>query len=153
MPTFKHQLILGFVYRALFEFVTARDLGWVVPSGLRVHVREGGFRDPDVVFMSKTNKPKAQNRFWEGADLIVEVVSSDDKSHRRDWRDKRREYADAGVKEYWVVDPEEQRIAVLRLDAGEYVSHVEVGASGRVESALLSGFAIEAAELWDAGRF
>jgi Uma2 family endonuclease len=41
--------------------------------------------------------------YWEGADLVVEIVNRDDPA--RDLETKRAEYAEAGIPEYWIVDP------------------------------------------------
>ena len=55
--------------------------------------------------------------------LAVEVVSSsrtDKKSRDRDYVDKRREYAQRGISEYWIVDPGSQIILILNLVDGVY---------------------------------
>jgi Uma2 family endonuclease len=49
------------------------------------------------------NDPRNQNAFWLGADLVVEIVSPDDVE--RDIVIKRADYAEAGIPEYWIVNP------------------------------------------------
>lgn len=49
------------------------------------------------------NDLRRQDAYWTGADLAVEVVSEDDPG--RDLITKRLEYAQAGIPEYWIVDP------------------------------------------------
>ena len=61
----------------------------------------------------------AVDRFWTGADLVVEVVSPDDPS--RDFVQKRGDYAEAGIPEYWIVEPGTETITVLTLAGGTYV--------------------------------
>lgn len=153
VPTFEHQLIVMHLHRILYEFVTERDLGWALFAALRVHIRDDTFREPDVLYMSKENRSRARNRYWEGADLVMEVVSDDETSHGRDWDEKRRDYAAAGISEYWIVDPQLKKILVLRLDNGDYVTHGEAGETGQVRSALLEGFAVDAAAVWAAADF
>jgi Uma2 family endonuclease len=58
-------------------------------------------------------------KYADGADLVIEVLSKD---RDRDLQMKRLEYAQAGIPEYWIGDPRDQRITVLRL-AGAPVSH------------------------------
>jgi Uma2 family endonuclease len=55
--------------------------------------------------------------------LVMEVVSSSDtdkKSRKRDYEDKRAEYAARGIGEYWIADPIAQVVLVLTLVGGEY---------------------------------
>lgn len=55
--------------------------------------------------------------------LVVEVVPSSDtnpQSRERDYVDKRREYAQRGIAEYWIVDPVAAIVLVLRLTGQEY---------------------------------
>jgi hypothetical protein len=65
--------------------------------------------------------PRRQNAYWTGADLVIEVVSPDDP--QRDLVTKRSEYAQAGIPEYWIVDPQTETITVLRLEDARYVEH------------------------------
>ncbi len=51
-----------------------------------------------------------------GADLVVEVVSKNDP--KRDLETKLREYAAAGIPEYWIVDPMEHSIEVYQNEQG-----------------------------------
>ena len=62
-----------------------------------------------------------RDSYWTGADLVIEVVSPDDP--QRDLVTKRREYAQAGIPEYWIVDPQSATITVLRLEDASYVEH------------------------------
>ncbi|TAG87933.1 MAG: Uma2 family endonuclease [Oscillatoriales cyanobacterium] len=66
--------------------------------------------------------------------LVVEVVSPGRVGRDRDYISKRAQYAARGIPEYWIVDPQEQIVAVLRLESGEYV---EVGVF-QGEQALIS---------------
>ena len=108
MPTYAHQVFLLFLYRALYDHVqeTPRR-GVVVTSGLRMRVRPGKFREPDLLLLCDRFDPRRQDRFWLGADLVAEVVSPDDPP--RDLVVKRADYAEAGIPEYWIVDPASRR--------------------------------------------
>ena len=100
-PTFSHQAILAFLYRSFHAWVGPRG-GVVVFSALRLRVREGMFREPDLLLLRERSDPRCQDRYWLGADLVVEVVSPD--RPERDLVDKRIDYAEAGIPEYWAVD-------------------------------------------------
>ncbi|WP_445301235.1 MULTISPECIES: Uma2 family endonuclease [unclassified Microcoleus] len=56
--------------------------------------------------------------------LVVEVVSPGRVGRDRDYISKRDQYAARGIPEYWIVDPQEQIVAVLRLESGQ---SLEVG--------------------------
>jgi Uma2 family endonuclease len=148
--TMAHQLVVAFLYRTLLDFVGPRELGTVVFAPLRVRLWPGKFREPDVVFLLKEHRPRMGNEFWEGADLVVEVVGDDDR--RRDVETKRREYAQAGIPEYWIVEPREARITVLRLSEGRYAEHGIFGRGARAASLLLDGFGIDVNAVFAAAR-
>lgn len=154
MPKTSHQRLVAYLYGLLSAFVAAGRLGTVLFAPLRVRLREGLIREPDIVFMRAQNARRIGEDFWDGADLIVEVVSGGEKDRAHDTVVKRREYARAGIPECWIVDPEEARVTVLKLAKGRkaYVVHGAHQAGGRAASALLPGFSVDVAELWAAGR-
>ena len=115
--TEQHQTILLFIYEVVRQFVVPGKLGKVLIAPLRVRLWKGKIREPDLVFMLAANKRRRTNRIWQGADLVMEVVSEDDPD--RDLRIKRREYAKAGIAEYWVIDPRHETITVLALEKGK----------------------------------
>ena len=113
-----------------------------------MRVREGLFREPDVLLLRDRFDPRRQDRFWLGADLVVEVVSPDDPD--RDLVEKRADYAAAGIPEYWIADPRDETITVLALAGDTYVEH---GAFARGEAATspsLTGFAADVDAVFDA---
>src|SRR6185503_14466833 len=91
---------------------------------------------------------RRQERYWLGADLVVEIVSPD--NPERDTREKRADYAEAGILEYWIVDPQEERITVLRLDGDQYTEHGVFHRGESATSALLQGFAVSVDAVLDA---
>lgn len=143
MPTTLHQLIVMYLYRALFGFASPADLGTVLTAPLRVRLRPGKFREPDVIFMLAKHAHRVQERWWDGADLVMEVVSKDADDRNRDLVTKRAEYAQAGIPEYWIVDPEEATITVLTLARGKYKVAGVYGDAEKAKSVLLAGFEVE----------
>ena len=115
----RHSDIVRFVSVLLGLYVEERGLGVVLGPEIQVRLRPGLRRVPDVMFISKDRADIVRESHIEGApDLVVEVVSPD--SLERDWRDKYYEYQEAGVKEYWVVDPSAKVMAVYWLEQGHY---------------------------------
>jgi Uma2 family endonuclease len=147
MPTDKHQGILGFLYLAFLNFVEPRG-GKVRFSPLRLQIRPGKFREPDLLLLLSAADPRRQNRFWLGADLALEVVSEE--KPERDLVEKRGDYAEGRIREYWIVNPQTETITILRLrdDAYEEVGIYRRGQSA--ESALLAGLSVAVAAVFDA---
>jgi Uma2 family endonuclease len=139
--TTSHQTMVLYLYRGLRAFVAARGLGLTLTGPLPVRLRPGTFREPDVVFMLAEHADRIGEAFWDRADLVMEVVSDDDR--RRDLETKRREYAEAGIPEYWIVDPQLGRITVLRLEGNQYAVHGEFARGDRASSHLLGGFEVD----------
>jgi Uma2 family endonuclease len=143
MPTFLHQEILKFLFLALNSYVTAQNLGKVFFMGVRVRLWPGKFREPDVLFMRAAHAGRITDEYWDGADLVMEVVSSGDDDRRRDLKTKREEYAEARIPEYWIVDPELDQITVLTLEGQTYVFHGEFKGGEQATSKLLPGFTVD----------
>lgn len=150
MPTTSHQRIVQFLSTALFAFATAGGLGTVLFAPLRVRLRKRKYRQPDVVFMLAEHADRIGEKFWTGADLVMEVVSDDPDSRQRDQITKRNEYARAGIAEYWIIDPTGRRITVLRLEGKTYAVHGDHGAGELAASAMLDGFKVNVDAVWKA---
>ncbi len=148
MPTRAHQILLLFLYRVFHAHVQqAPRHGIVITSGLRMRVRAGKFREPDLLLLRDRADPRNQDRFWLGADLVAEVVSPDDPS--RDLVIKRADYAEAGITEYWIVDPRVETVTVLKLAGSDYVEYGVFRRGDTATSALLDGVSVDVTSLFD----
>ena len=147
MPTRKHQKILAYLYRHLFALVQAIG-GIVLFAPFRVQIRPDKFREPDLLVLRDENDPRNQEDFWPGADLVVEIVSPDNPA--RDTVEKVADYAEAGIPEYWIVNPLNETITVLALHGDTYTTHGVFQRGTTATSLLLPGFSIEVAAVLDA---
>ncbi|GAB4109654.1 MAG: type II toxin-antitoxin system Phd/YefM family antitoxin [Roseiflexaceae bacterium] len=147
MPTRSHQLIVRWLFLALFTFLQPRG-GLVLFAPLRLQIRPGKQREPDILLVRDPDDPRNQEAFWLGADLVVEVVSPDDPE--RDIKIKRGDYADAGIPEYWIVNPLDATITVLTLDEEAYREHGIFHRGDRATSHILEGFHISVDEVFNA---
>jgi Uma2 family endonuclease len=147
MPTDTHQRILGYLYRRLFALLEILG-GVVLFAPLRVQVRPGKYREPDLLLVLNANDPRRQDEFWLGADLVVEIVSSD--RPKRDTEEKPRDYAEAQIPEYWIVNPLDETISVLTLDSDAYTERGRFRRGESAASALLDGFVVQVDEVFDA---
>ena len=80
----------------------------------------------------------------------MEVVSPDNPD--RDVVDKRLDYAEAGIPEYWIVNPLDETVTVLVLADGTYREHGVFRPGAHAGSAVLSGFSVDVRESFDAAR-
>src|SRR5215510_7833057 len=116
-----HQTIVDFFVQILGIYVQQRDLGRILSAPFQMKlsaVRSG--REPDLLFIALENLGRLKKTYLDGpADLAIEVVSPE--SRLRDRGEKLAEYEMGGVREYWIIDPAEQRadFYVLAVD-GRY---------------------------------
>jgi Uma2 family endonuclease len=151
MPTKSHQKMVQYLLNALVTFLASGRLGDAISAPYRVRLRDQTFREPDIVVYLTENLGRFGERYGEGADLVVEVVSGDAASRNRDYQDKRRDYAEARIPEFWIVDPAERRILVLSLDGDAYAVSGESVLGDEAESKLLNGFRVSVAGVLQAG--
>lgn len=147
MPTDKHQSVLQYLLLAFVTFVEPRG-GKVHFAGIRLQVRHDKFRIPDLLLVKDASDPRRQNRFWTGADVTLEVVSK----HKpyRDLVDKRHDYAEGGVPEYWIVSPQDETITVLKINGIVYVEHGVFHRGDTATSVILPGFTVDVNAVFDA---
>ena len=146
-PSRGHQRTLAFLYSAFRAFLRPAG-GEVLFAPLRLRVRRSKFREPDLLMVRDARDARSGDRFWTGADAVVEVVSPD--SPERDLVDKREDYADAAIPEYWIVDPQTETITVLVLGDAGYVTRGVYGRNDQADSLALPGFAVNAGDVFDA---
>lgn len=147
MPSDLHQVILFLLARGFFAYIDPRG-GIVLFSPLRLRLRPGKVREPDMLLLLDRQDSRRENRYWHGADLVLEVVRPD--RPERDLVEKRQEYAEAGIPEYWIVNPLNRTITVLTLAGNSYVEHGVFARGSRATSALLEGFGVAVDEVFSA---
>jgi Uma2 family endonuclease len=149
-PTEIHESQVQHLFLALHEFLETNKLGKVHWTGIRLRIRPRKIRLPDVIFLHRDHFHARHNRAWDGADLVMEVVSEDPKDRKRDYEKKLTDYAEAKVAEYWIVDYERRVVMVHRLEGDEYKLHGEFTPGQQAASALLDGFAVDVEGLFAA---
>ena len=153
MPTRAHQRIMLFLYRMIWSFLETNEVGGeVLVAPLPVKLWGKKYREPDLVYLSASHVEQSDERYLEGASLVMEVVSDSVQDRYRDLIEKREEYAQAGIPEYWTVDPEQKRITVLHLSDKKYGVHGEFGEGERATSVLLDGFEVEVTAVFAAAN-
>ncbi|MCG3130846.1 MAG: hypothetical protein FLDDKLPJ_01619 [Phycisphaerae bacterium] len=137
-----HQDLTLWLAALMRFFVDRHRLGKVVsaPFQIKLPGPQGSSREPDILFIAQENPGELRRTLFLGApDLAVEVVSPD--SVERDHVEKFNEYERAGVREYWVIDPDERRADFFVLnDEGHYLAVSTV--SGWFTSVVFPGFSL-----------
>ncbi|MCP4423923.1 MAG: Uma2 family endonuclease [Chloroflexi bacterium] len=146
----EHQVIAGFLLALISEFVNLFDLGQISMAPFEVKLwTDGPSREPDLFFLKKEHLDRLSSERLVGPpDLIIEIISPS--SVYRDRDEKYREYAQAGVPEYWIIDsrPGRHRADFYRLT---HAGHYQLAATEddeKVESAVLPGFWLNPNWLW-----
>ena len=144
VPMRDHQLVV----RRMLDLFAAHvePKGLAIFSPIRLRIRPGKFREPDLLVLKSADDPRSQNRFFTGADLVVEVVSPNDPN--RDLVDKRSDYAEAGVPEYWIVNPLDETVTVLVLGKKKYRRHGVFAVGEKATSVFFPTASIEVASVF-----
>jgi len=152
-PNYDHQFSVSQSFRLLGNFVHEGRLGIVLTSPF--DVRLPGIASPvqpDLVFFRTGNQPRKGAGSFEGVpDLVVEVLSP--ATRRLDQDVKLAAYRDAGVPEYWLIDPRMEWVLVylLSADRRRYVEHARGNKGDVIASAVLPGFRLAVSDLFLAG--
>lgn len=149
MPTETHQLVLQYLHRAFAACVEPLG-GIALFAAFPLRIREGKFREPDLLVLLDGADTRRAETHWLGADLVLEVVSPDDPA--RDYVVKRGDYAEAGIPEYWIVDPRTETVTVLALRGDAYVEHGAHRQGETAVSPVLRGFGVEVDAIFEFAR-
>lgn len=165
-PRYRYEIIYGelvaspsaapthaeIVTRLMLAFGNVNEtskLGHVWASPVDVELSANNVVIPDLLFIARDTLRIAKNHVVAAPDLAIEVVSPS--SRTRDYITKRVMYENAGIKEYWIVDPIKKSVDVLILEEGKYVR--AENEDGVVRSTVVPGVEIEIqASLQQSGR-
>lgn len=120
-PTVRHFLIAKFLEQIFEREISQQNYNWLCfrEAGIRTGWQKS--RLPDLLIIAKDSAMELLDNsaiFQTTPYLIVEIVSPE--SITRDYRYKRSEYAALEVPEYWIVDPQANKVTVLILNEGLY---------------------------------
>ena len=134
-----HQSVLTNMFIPMAGFVAPLG-GTAHFAAIRLRIRPGKFRVPDILLVKDAKDSRRRNRYWLGADLTLEVVSK--VKPERDLVGKVHDYAEGNVPEYWIVNPQTETITVLRLENAAYVEHGVFVRGQIATSVILTGFKV-----------
>lgn len=144
-PKTMHQRLIVKLFRIIDDFVSKGELGEVFIAPYDVALSKHDIVQPDIIFVSKERSNIITELNIQGSpDMVIEILSPSTKE--RDLVLKRKLYAAFGIKEYWIVDPENEKITLLTL--GKIGYEDQGGIKGGCKSLLLKGLKIDIAKLF-----
>ncbi|MYC33607.1 MAG: Uma2 family endonuclease [Chloroflexi bacterium] len=147
-PTFDHQNLIDFLVSMinLFQLGLPTPIGWAV-SGIGVALDERRAPTPDMVYLRAERAHLIQGSFVEGIpDIVLEALSSD---RGRDLVMKRQWYAEAGVPEYWILDPANDSLTILNLSGTEYATTAFLQRGDTLTTLSIPGFSLSLESLFN----
>ncbi len=115
-----HQAISGELYMTIRQYIKSKEgdcLVYAAPFAVKLFADEKTVVEPDLSVIC--DRKKLTDRGCSGApDWIIEIVSPGNPEH--DYGLKLSLYKDAGVREYWIVDPQRERIVVYYLEQSSF---------------------------------
>lgn len=121
-PTVLHQRIAGEIHRQIANFVMEHDgtcLALISPIDVQLDCDEKTMVQPDVAILCHNQEQKLRQWGIYGApDFVLEVISPTTK--KKDCIKKLSKYMDAGVREYWILDPYQKKLLVYFFEDDVY---------------------------------
>jgi Uma2 family endonuclease len=141
-PFPRHQLAMLELLDKLRSYARSAG-GLVLVSPIDIVFDELNVLQPDIVFFTAARRHHVQldRAIRVPPDVAIEVLSPGTASHDRGR--KRRMFERFGVPQYWILDPDLERLEVLALNRGRYVRAAEAGRGDVFQSAQLPGFACQ----------
>ena len=116
-PSRKHQEITGELFAIIRNYIVSNGgscKAYIFPSAVFLNENDKNYVEPDISVICDRNK--LNDKGCVGApDWIIEIVSPS--SRRMDYFIKLFKYRTAGVREYWIVDPEKNRITIYNFES------------------------------------
>ena len=149
-PGIPHQRVLHNLQMELGLYLKGNPVGILVP-GTGAIFSDYDAVIPDLVFVrtDRWAEVTSGQKITSAPDIVVEILSPGSENRRRDLSVKRQLYAKYGVKEYWIVDSDDQAVLIfhLREQALEEVSTLR--GIDEITSPMLAGFHLRASAVFE----
>ena len=147
-PSTNHQSVSRNLEFLIWNFVKQKGLGKVFYAPIDIVFDDDEVFQPDIVFI----KSERQNIIGKNAiqgipDIIVEIVSPSSTFY--DTIEKKDIFRKYGVKEYWIIFPDEKVIEIFTLEKAEYIEFCKSKKKGTVKSKILEGLEINSKDVFD----
>ncbi len=141
-PRTRHQKVGLHLKLSLGQFVNSHNLGEVYDAPTDVILSDLATPvQPDILFVAQERLEIVQEQFIAGPpDLIIEILSPS--NWLDDRRDKYEVYEAAGVREYWIVDPDNCTVEVFVLREERYAQVARYTSDDVVHADVVAGFKV-----------
>lgn len=154
-PNIGHQEILGGLHLIFHEYFKGKKCR-VYLAPFDVHFRKKDVNEPDVmqpdilVACDVEGNVNAKGKYMGTPTLVVEILS--DSTRSKDMIDKLNTYRLSGVKEYWIIDPKQEKIMIYEFDGFEIDRFEAYGKEGIAQSIVFAGLSADTKELFNVMR-
>ena len=149
-PNRFHQDISRNLEVVLANYLLAHPVGVLYDAPFDVYLSEIDVFQPDLLIVLNENRRILTDAGAEGApDFVVEVLSA--KTRQLDLVNKKRVYARMGVKELWIIDPDQRGVTVYRFDQDPTDPVATLSGQGEVRAPLLPGLTIALPDVFRRG--
>jgi Uma2 family endonuclease len=147
-PILLHQRIIRRLAFRLDYFIEQHELGEIVLSPMDVYFSDEDVYQPDLIFIRSENVPllDPSDRIRIVPDLVIEVLSPSTGSY--DYSRKKRVYCEHGVREYWIIDPDDTTIEIMVKDGEYYRTEAILRPPSLIESEMFPGFSMKVGEVF-----
>ncbi len=121
-PTGYHQLIAGRLYTMLFQWINGKEgkcMPFMSPVDVQLDCDNKTIVQPDVLILCDKSKYTPE-RIVGAPDFVAEVLSKSTK--RKDIFIKLNKYKNAGVREYWIIDPDRKTVMVWHFEKDDNIA-------------------------------
>lgn len=136
-PSLKHQMIAGEIYRQIANYIRENNgacIPFISPISVQLDCDDKTMVQPDVLILCD-NKKITKKCIYGAPDFVLEVLSRS--TRHRDSVVKLRKYAQAGVREYWIIDPWKDRVLVYDFEKEQ--NPTIYGLSGKIPVGIYQG--------------
>lgn len=143
----RHTNSIKLLTNLLSNFVIKNELGFVGSEKMLISLTRNDY-EPDICFFekAKSNNFKSDQMRFPAPDLAVEVLSPSTEKFDREI--KFQDYAAHGIREYWIIDPENEFVEQYFLQTEEYELLLKAK-DGTIESIVLPQFRIQIRAVFD----
>ncbi len=151
-PNRRHQEVSAFIHVAIYNHLKgSKCKAYSAPFDVRLPRKSKDDKDiltvlqPDICVIY--DESKLDDKGCIGApDIVVEILSPG--NNAKEMRNKYEVYEEAGVKEYWIVSPQDETFLVYTLTNGSYTPSRTMTTGDVVSSSVIPGFSLDLSQLF-----